>query len=58
MHAISMEIVLMEFATAFLDFMATIAVDVSSVIQHYFNLRVNFASVFLVFSLPLIAVVS
>jgi len=52
----------MEGATAFLDFMVTIAVDVSLHIPNlYFNFRVHFASVFhqiIVFSFALISACS
>lgn len=49
MHVVSMEIVLMEGATAFLDFTVMIAIDVSSHILQYIltsDFRVHFASVF------------
>jgi hypothetical protein len=56
-HVISMEIVLMEGATAFLDFMVTIAVDVSSLIPHYYILTSEFI-LLQFFSFPLIIVCS
>ena len=45
MRVISMEIVLKEAATAFLDFMVMIAVDVSSYLMLYFDIHIHLPNI-------------